>query len=223
MTVGLGPGTVTFRKIRCTEGVLEWFKTKNIRAVSKKLGNTEKVAIEHYIPKTLLDAWNIRMIRRFQNLWISVASASEDFLLDITDFGTLADLHAFLRDMLMLHSENDSPLSDLLHQKFGILAGEDTQTAPDKDAHLHVSISKGSLSALYTYQAAVIALGLPADKLDKIDIITGISPRHFLSLADLLQSQLPLDKNPEYVACHNAAMQYASETSNREKLEKFIF
>ncbi|MNP08532.1 hypothetical protein D3C76_1006050 [compost metagenome] len=123
----------------------------------------------------------------------------------------------------MLHSENDSPLSDLLHQKFGILAGEDTQTAPDKDAHLHVSISKGSLSALYTYQAAVIALGLPADKLDKIDIITGISPRHFLSLADLLQSQLPLDKNPEYVACHNAAMQYASETSNREKLEKFIF
>lgn len=219
---GLVSGTITFMKIRNTEGVLEWFRTKSIRAVSRKLGNTEKVVLQHYIPKALLDAWNTRMIRRFQNLWLSVAASNEKFLLDVTDFGSIADLHAFLSDMLNLHAATDSPLAELLHSGFSSLSGVPRESKLIEDAHLHVAISKGALSALYTYQATVIDLGLYGEALDKVDVVTGLSPRHFMSLADLLQSQLPTDKNPEYVACHDAAMHFASDFANRARWAELI-
>lgn len=213
---GLTSGTISFKKIRNTEGVLEWFRTKSLRAVARKLGNTEKVVLQHYIPKALLDAWNTRMIRRFQNFWLSVAAADEEFLLDITDFANLADLHAFLRDMLQMHSATGSPLAELLHRKFCKLS-DNNPPPPCEDAHLHVAISKGALSALYSYHATIIDLGLPEEILDKPDVITGLSPRHFMSLADLLQSQLPIDKNPEYISCHDAAIRFAGNSANRPK------
>jgi len=219
---GLVSGTITFKKIRNTEGVLEWFRTKSLRAVARKLGNTEKVVLQHYIPKALLDAWNTRMIRRFQNLWISVAAANEEFLLDVTDFESIADLHTFLRDMLQLHGATDSPLAELLHRRFKALSGEDCDSKLGENAHLHVAISKGALSALYCYHASVIDLGLPEEALDKTDLMTGLSPRHFMSLADLLQLQLPTDKNPEYVACHEAAIRFASNSDNRAKWAELL-
>jgi hypothetical protein len=226
VTAGLSKGTISLKKIRNTEGVLEWFRTKSLRAVSKKLGNTEKVVLQHYIPKALMDAWNTRMIRRFQNLLISVAAADEDWLLDVTDFSSLADLHAFLKDMLQLHSPSDSPLAEMLHHRFGGVrhGGNGNQDANqiDQNGHLHVAISKGSLSALYSYQAAVMELGLIDAALDKPDVVTGLSPRHFLALTDLLQLRLPEDKNPEYVSCHEAAMRIAAVPGNRDKWMRIL-
>lgn len=215
---GLDEGTLSFSKIRNTEGVLEWFRTKSLRAVARKLGNTEKVVLQHYIPKPILDAWNTRMIRRFQNLWISVAAANEEFLLDVTDFSSLSDLHAFLKDLLRLHAPSDSPLAEVLHQRFDVLFGNVSSAASiagGNNAHLHVAISKGALSALYSYQATILHLGLPDAVLDKPDLLTGLTPRHFLTLTDLLQSRLPQDKNPEFVACHEAAIRVASDSSSR--------
>lgn len=222
---GLSDGKLSFAKVRNTEGVLEWFRTKSLRAVARKLGNTEKVVLQHYIPKPILDAWNTRMIRRYQNLWISVAAANEDFLLDVTDFSSLSDLHAFLIDVLRLHSPTDSPLAEMLHQRFDVLFGNESgvsSKAGRNKAHLHIAISKGALSALYSYQATVLHLGLPDAALDKQDVLTGLSPRHFLTLTDLLQSRLPEDKNPEYVACHEAAIQIASDPSIRLKWSQLL-
>lgn len=226
IAAGLSKGTISLQKIRNTEGVLEWFRTKSLRAVSKKLGNTERVVLQHYIPKALMDAWNTRMIRRFQNLWISVAAADEDWLLDATDFSSLADLHAFLKDMLQLHSPSNSPLAEILHHRFGgALAGGDVSQDSnklDQNGHLHVAISKGSLSALYSYQAAVMELGLHDAALDKPDVVTGLSPRHFLALTDLLQLRLPEDKNPAYVACHEVAMRIAAVPGNCDKWMRIL-
>lgn len=193
--------------------------------MARKLGNTEKVVLQHYIPRPILDAWNTRMIRRFQNLWISVAAANEDFLLDVTDFSSLSDLHAFLKDLLRLHAPSDSPLAEVLHERFDVLLGNESSAASEgggNNAHLHVAISKGALSALYSYQATVLHLGLPDAVLDKPDLLTGLSPRHFLTLTDLLQSRLPRDKNPEYVACHEAAIQVASDSSSRLKWTQLL-
>lgn len=221
---GLDEGTLSFAKIRNTEGVLEWFRTKSVRAMARKLGNTEKVVLQHYIPKPILDTWNTRMIRRFQNLWISVAAANENFLLDVTDFSNLSDLHAFLKDLLRLHAQPDSPLAKMLHQRFDMLLGNESNPTSKGgiNAHLHVAISKGALSALYSYQATVLHLGLPDAILDKPDLLTGLSPRHFLTLTDLLQTQLPEDKNPEYLACHEAAIRIASDSSNRLKWAQLL-
>lgn len=223
LTGGLGKGTLSFVKIRNTEGVLEWFRTKSLRAVAKKLGNTEKVVLQHYIPKPIIDAWNTRMIRRFQNIWISAAAADEDFLLDISDFSSLSDLHAFLKDILKLHASTDSPLAEILHRRFDARLKKEcnvSSTDDDTYAHLHVAISKGALCALYSYHATVLNLGLSEAALDKPDILTGLSPRHFLALTDILQSQLPLDKNPDYVDCHFSAIKLASDPASRLKWSK---
>lgn len=222
---GLGEGTLSFVKIRNTEGVLEWFRTKSLRAVAKKLGNTEKVVLQHYIPKPIIDAWNTRMIRRFQNIWISAAAADEDFLLDVSDFSNLPDLHAFLKDILQLHASTASPLAEILHRRFDVRLKKEPSIRSNDDstnAHLHVAISKGALTALYSYQATILNLGLSDATLDKQDVLTGLSPRHFLALTDILQSQLPEDKNPDYVECHFAAIRFASDPTMRLKWAELL-
>ncbi|MEO8644138.1 hypothetical protein [Pseudomonas sp.] len=219
--VGLIPKTLSFKKIRNTEGVLEWFKTKSLRAVARKLGNTEKVVIDHYIPKAIITAWNTRMIRRFQNLWIAVATANETFMLDVTDFGDMAELHAFLRDMLELHHPGDSPLAEALHKNFCVFT-DNEEYKSHHEANLHIAISRPALSTLYAYQAAAIESGLSSKDLDVQDSETGLSPSHFISLADLLQSQLPLDRNPEYVACHEHALKFSENQINREKFSHLL-
>lgn len=143
-------------------------------------------------------------------------------MLDVTDFANVADLHAFLRDMLQLHGSTESPLAELMHQRFNPSSGMKGNTRANDEADLHVAISKGALSALYSYQATVLGLGLPQDVLDRQDILTGLSPRHFLSLADLLQSRLPVDKNPDYVACHDAAINFSSNPENRLKWAELL-
>ncbi|WP_170846276.1 hypothetical protein [Janthinobacterium sp. YR213] len=224
--IGLGKGTISFKKIRATEGVLEWFRTKSLRAVSKKLGNTERVALQHYIPKALLDSWNTRIVRRFQNLLIVVAAADTQFLLDVSDFANTADLHAFLVDMLRLHGPTEAPLAQLLHEKFGFVTNDGKSKVPkmyaNPNSQLHVSIGKAALTALYSYQTALQNSPFPADFLDKVDPVTGLSPRHFISLTDLLQMRLPKDKNPEYVACHQEALAIAGSPKNLEKWERLL-
>lgn len=219
--VGLTPGTLDFRKIRNTEGVLEWFRTRSLRAVARKLGNTEKVVMDHYIPKAIIRAWNTRMIRRFQNLWIAVATANETFMLDVTDFSNMTELHAFLRDMLELHNPGDSPLAEALHKNFSTLTSSDNYNS-NCDANLHIAISRPALSALYAYQAAAVDAGFNSTDLDAKDLETGLSPRHFISLAELLQSQLPLDRNPEYVACHEHALNFSENENNRAKFLRLL-
>lgn len=225
VAAGLSEGTMSFAKIRNTEGVLEWFRTKSLRAVAKKLGNTEKVVLEHYIPKPIIDAWNTRSIRRFQNLWISIAAAKEDFLLEITDFVSLADLHTFIKGLLKLHAPTDSTLAEMLHFKFKDISTDLENSASSqasRHGHLHISISKESLLTLYSYQAAILQCGLPEQALDKPDEATGLSPRNFLALADLLQSQLPKDRNPEYVACHEYASCSVHELNNINEWKKLL-
>ncbi|RYH00004.1 MAG: hypothetical protein EON58_01785 [Alphaproteobacteria bacterium] len=205
---GLTPGSVSFKKIRATEGVLEWFRTKNLQAVSKRMGNSTRVVLEHYIPKALLHAWMNRAARRFQNLWIAVAAAEESFLLEVTDFSSIAELNSFIADLLQTHSAKSSPLATELHKRFKTA---DENDAIARDGDLHVSLNVASLSALYSYQAAALAAAAPMDVLTKVDVASGASPRAFMQLADLLQLQLPSDRNAEYRRIHEVAMVKAQE------------
>ena len=197
-------GSISLSRIRATEGVLEWFKHGSIKSMSRKLGNTESVSLNHYIPRALLAAWNTRLIRRFQNLWLAVAAANESFLLSVTDFHTLEDLHLFLADMLRQHSAKSSPLGRELHERFAVQVGQEEQHNVNSGS-LAVSISLGSLTYLYLYQEAVLASGVGASELDYQDPISGLSPRYFLELAQLLRHQLPTHRNPDLRKLHEAA------------------
>lgn len=207
-SAGLTPGTISFKKIRATEGVLEWFRTKSIHAVSRRMGNSTRVVLEHYIPKALLHAWMTRAARRFQNLWIAVAAADEPFLLDVTDFSSIAELNSFIADLLQSHGEKSSPLAAELHKRLSVSVGPQV---PECDGDLHVSLNVQSLSALYSYQAAVLEAAASMDVLTKVDLASGASPQAFMQLADLLQLQLPVDRNAEYRRIHEAAMAKARE------------
>lgn len=210
LNAGLTPGTISFKKIRATEGVLEWFRTKSLQATSKRLGNTKRVVLEHYIPKALVRAWMTRAARRFQNLWIAVAVADEPFILDVSDFSSIEDLNAFVAGLLQSNSPSSSPLAAELHRRFG---APPSGAIDDGNGVLHVSLNVLSLSALYSYHAAAAAAAASSEFLTKVDLVSGTTPNAFIQLADLLQLQLPIDRNVEYRRLHEAAMASASDTT----------
>lgn len=216
---GLTVGTITFAKIRHTEGVLEWFRKGTLGAMSRMLGNKKRVSVNHYLPKALLTVWNARLIRRFQNLWISIAAAKEDFLLEVTDFHSLSELHEFLTQMLSHHRPDSSPLAEALHEVFATAKGfkRIASKGAVKDAFLSVPISKQTLSALYLYQDSCLSAGVAGAELDRRQTATSITPRQFLDLAELMRHRLPEHRDSAIREAHEAAVKLADELRSKVK------
>ncbi|WP_271909939.1 hypothetical protein [Vreelandella alkaliphila] len=180
---GVSRGTLTHSKLRATEGVLEYFRTGSVRAVSRKLGNAPRVALEYYLPKSLIASYNTRQARRFQNLLIVSACANEDYLLDAVDFNSLEELHDFIISMLSIDTKGNNPLVNFLKDK---ILGKDEKHQGDLIANISVS----SLSILYAYKTLAEKGNLSAASLAKKDIKTGLAPIAFISLAKHLNNAL---------------------------------
>lgn len=179
---GISRNQLTHSKLRASEGVLEYFRTGSIRAVSRKLGNGTRVALEHYLPKPLIAAYNTRQVRRFQNLMLVSACANEDYLLDAVDFSSLNELHSFILEMLALDSKGNNPLISYLNDKI-----DETQR-PQGD--LIVNISEKSLSFLYAYKLIAENKNISASTLAQKDSKTGLAPIAFITLAKHLNTTL---------------------------------
>ncbi|WP_333985332.1 hypothetical protein [Burkholderia orbicola] len=223
-SAGLSRGTVNFARIRNTEGVLEWFRTGSERAMARKLGNAAKTTIDHYIPPVLMRAWNTRLIRRFQNLWICVSVANEDWLLEVTDFSTLEELHGFLSDMLSQHDALTSPLGEQLHARFAKnLYAADISDQDRKRNWLAVSISKNSLCALYLYLDASLSIALPESIKNHEDGVTHTTPRQFIDLALLLRHRLPVESSSELRQIHIDAEEMVRKLQKTVKWQSIFF
>jgi len=179
---GIYRNQLTHSKLRASEGVLEYFRTGSIRAVSRKLGNGTRVALEHYLPKPLIAAYNTRQVRRFQNLMLVSACANEDYLLDAVDFSNLNELHSFILEMLALDSKGNNPLISYLNDKI------DATQRPQGD--LIVNISEKSLSFLYAYKLIAENKNISASALAQKDSKTGLAPIAFITLAKHLNTTL---------------------------------
>ncbi|OLQ81675.1 hypothetical protein BIT28_14220 [Photobacterium proteolyticum] len=192
---GLGAGTLDFSKIRHTQGVLAWFDKGSVRAVQKRLGNSYRVAIEHYIPESLLQAWNERIIRRFQNTLLVLAAAGEDYLLEVVDMPNLAELHRFLAQLVYELPTGRSPIADKLQQLYADRyridhAGQPTtgqEAAPMPDDLLHLRLSPNSLALLLAYRQWAQQHITPALQ-SQPDHLTGLTPKHFIDLGGMLQA-----------------------------------
>ncbi len=215
LKAGLKPGDITFKKIRATEGVLEWFKTGSVKAMSKKIGNSRQVALTYYLPQPLLNAYNARLIRRFQNLWLATAAAHEAFQLEATDFSTLGELHAFLNQMLEIHSRNSSPLAAALHERFRSRDNDLEAAKQVENARLNIPVNKNTVAAVYLYKRAVIKSGVTEDVLQTADAVVGLTPRAVVHLADILQHQLPLHRDPEMRKSHAEALKLVEGLEDR--------
>jgi hypothetical protein len=150
---GLKRGVLNLQKVRNTMGVLKWFETGSIKEMSQCLGNSQRVALEHYMPPSLIEEWNTRIIRRFQNTLIILACRDEEFLLDVTDFSTMDELIHFTSKLLVEYKKGSSPIANLVHT-FNI----DT---PNKEpinnsGIINVNLSVNGVAYLYAFHEYVL-------------------------------------------------------------------
>ncbi len=183
---GLTVGRFDYRRIRNTVGVLRWFETGSIQEMSRRLGNSYRVAMEHYLPPALLHAWNTRIIRRFQNTLIVLAAHAEDYLLDVTDFSTVADLQYFIAQLILDYPTNSSPLANEIQSRLCTFV-------PDKQPHrlpapgvLNIRLSASSLSYLYAF-SDLVKRTLTQEQLYRVDSQSRLAPIQFVDLARLMR------------------------------------
>ena len=203
----LGPRTITHSKIRSTEGVIEWFKTGSVKAVSKKLGNSKKVTMSHYIPKPLLAAWSTRIVRRHQNLLITAATAGEKYQFEAVDFVSISELNAFLLGIVS-DKENKSPLIEHLRN----YSNEETELS---EANLNVALSETTLVALYTYRDSAKLCSVGTEILSQTDPTSGLSPLAFIHLANHLEAILPIKKESKFYDMHKLALEQSRILTNK--------
>lgn len=190
---GLTYGNFDFRRLRNTLGVIRWFETGSILEMSRRLGNTRKVALEHYLPPALLHAWNTRIIRRFQNTLIVLAAHDEPYLLEVSDFSSMADLQHFIAQLVVDFPARTSPLADEVQRRLGSDKQRNTLSSSSLPGLLNVRLSPKSLGLLYSY-ADLALRTLSSDDLDKIDALSGLAPRQFTNLATLLRHAAESDE-----------------------------
>jgi len=190
---GLDKGSFDYRRLRNTLGVIRWFETGSIVEMSRRLGNTRKVALEHYLPPALLHAWNTRIIRRFQNTLIVLAAHDEPYLLEVTDFSNMADLQHFIAQLIVDYPARTSPLADEVHRRLGTEEQREVVSMASTPGLLNVRLSPKSLALLYSYSGLALRTLAP-DELDKVDVLSGLAPRQFTAMATLLRHAAESDR-----------------------------
>ena len=186
---GLTRGSFDFRRLRNTMGVLRWFESGSIVEMSRCLGNTEQVALEHYLPLALLNAWNVRIIRRFQNTLIMLAAHEEEYLLEVTDFSNFADLLHFMAQLIGDHRKGSSPIANEIHSRFGAHASRVQASGPirddSRDRLLSIRCSARSLAYLYAFDDYVTHLR--KSEREYVDPMTGLSTQAFIDLSRMIR------------------------------------
>ncbi|WP_156116541.1 hypothetical protein [Massilia sp. 9096] len=185
---GLTEGSFDYRRIRTTMGVLRWFESGSIQEMSRRLGNTTRVVLEHYLPPALLRAWNTRIIRRFQNTLIVLAAHGADYLLEVTDFKSVAALQHFIAQLVLEYPGNSTLLAKEVQTRLN-LNGQLTDTSlkqPIGDSVLNIKLSSKGLSYLYAFSDFVVKNLTPAE-LVVVDSQTKLAPVQFVDLARLIR------------------------------------
>lgn len=180
---GLARGTLDYRRIRNTQGVLRWFETGSVAEVARTLGNTSRVTLQHYLPPALLHAWNVRLVRYFQQVLVVLASEGETYQLDVSDFYKLDDLLKFIADLVLAYPADKSPVGDAIHKLFASAASSTTKDT-HCDAILHIRVSPESLALLHAFSEW-------ASRLDeKVRLYksprTGLMPQQFIDMSRML-------------------------------------
>ncbi len=150
------------------------------------MGNSYRVVIEHYLPPALLHAWNTRIIRRFQNTLIVLAACTEDYLLDVTDFSTMADLQHFIAQLIFDYPSRTSPLAEEVQVRLGGLLPDQQSDNKLLPGVLNVRLSATGLSYLYAFSDLAVRT-LKSDELHRVDVQSKLAPVQFVDLAKLLR------------------------------------
>jgi hypothetical protein len=191
-SAGLTGGTLDFAKVRATQGILEWFATGSFRAVSKKLGNTYQVVLENYIPQELIRIWNEKVLRRFQNVLIALASSNESYSLAVNDAPDEDSFNSFIDQVVVDFPRDASPLGGYIHAAFSRrtkgqpgVHSKGPLGLPSHDL-LSLRMDPACLALLYAY-AEVVTSKLNESQLAEPSADTNLSPNDFVQLAFFLR------------------------------------
>lgn len=142
----------TPRAIRKLRGLQIYLETRSLRAVAEALGHkTVNVRLlESYLPKPLMDYFNERWIRQFQNAIVYEALKDSRYLFDALDFDE-SELHEFLIN----HGLGDLP--DNLSKARNSASSEENQAQIESIDEVVYTLSTPLLQVLIAIQSVVEA------------------------------------------------------------------
>lgn len=100
--------TITLSRIRSTKGVLIFLDKLDLAEMARALGNTQGVALKHYLPPAIYEFFLDRWVRIFQNVLIISAVSDPLRRLEASDFATMEELDEFLAN----HAVATAPFVD---------------------------------------------------------------------------------------------------------------
>lgn len=98
--------------LRASKGVLIYLETRSVTAMAEALGHKEysTYLLSHYLPETILDFFQSRWIRIFQQGIIIEAMKDSHLLLSATEFNNMNEFHVFMKNhalkIIPAHLEN---------------------------------------------------------------------------------------------------------------------
>jgi hypothetical protein len=99
---------ITLSRIRSTKGVLVFLDKLDLAEMARALGNTQGVALKHYLPPAIYEFFLDRWVRIFQNILIISAVSDPLRRLEASDFATMEELDEFLAN----HAVAATPFSN---------------------------------------------------------------------------------------------------------------
>lgn len=142
--------TVTPRAIRKSRGLQIYLETRSLRAVAEALGHKEVSTklLGIYLPKPLMDYFNERWVRQFQNAIVFEALKDSSYLFDALDF----DEHE-LEEFLHNHGLGKLPYN--LEKAQNSATNEENQADIEGLDELVFTLSKPLFQVLIAIQAVV--------------------------------------------------------------------
>lgn len=203
---GLGKGSVSFKSIRATIAVLEWHKTGSIKCASKKIGNSEKILLESYIPKSLINIVRERMVRLFQSSMVLASTIHEpNLLMKASGLRSESELNKVIEEISEQTGLEVPPLLSPL-----IFDAKDKQS---QDSKLIGLVSANSLARLYAFRDEILRSKKSYDEIKKVRYSTGINAYSLYQFANMMDTSLCSHRDPKYQLTNSKAKELSRSVS----------
>lgn len=195
----LGKGRVSFKAIRATIAVIEWHKTGSIKAASKKIGNSEKVCFDYYLPPQLTEKLNALKVGQFQTALVVAATIDQpELLLKATNFRNLNDCGQFIENLLVEVGDTETPLVETIKGC--------TSASKANPAKLVSVINTFSLSLLYLFKSLILEREITASELKKNIYSSGLSSFDLFQFSEYLERVLSQHNDSHFRDINKKAM-----------------
>lgn len=175
--------TFSLGALRVTQGLITYFQTGSLYAVSQRLGNQIQTVKSCYIPNWIQERRYIWMIRAFQAKLVLIATTNKPWALETSDFLTEEDFKTFVSKQLKKTRRTDA-FSQHFRRHFQHCESNST-ILELSDAHLVFEISEKSLGALYTLVDHSTKHNDPRE-LEKVDPVLNVSLNSLIQLKGLI-------------------------------------